>query len=60
MKTPLFPEPEFPSPVTLQNPSGAPGSSSAQVDNLGLTDKQEDDIVAFIKTLTDGYDPQKP
>jgi cytochrome c peroxidase len=58
--TPLFAEPEYPSPVTLQNPSGAPGSAKAQVGNLGLTDKQEDDIVAFIKTLTDGYEPSRP
>jgi cytochrome c peroxidase len=55
--TPLFPEPEYPSPVTLQNPNGAPGSSSAQVGNLGLTDQEEDDIVAFLKTLTDGFEP---
>ncbi|MBK7405335.1 MAG: cytochrome-c peroxidase [Phycisphaerales bacterium] len=25
--------------------------------NLGLTDQEEDDIVAFLKTLTDGYRP---
>jgi cytochrome c peroxidase len=58
--TPLFAEPEFPSPVTLQNPQGAPGSSSAQVGNLGLTDKEEDHIVAFLKTLSDGYEPGHP
>jgi cytochrome c peroxidase len=54
--TPLWPEPEYPSPITLQNPNGAPASASAQVGNLGLTDQEEDHIVAFIKTLTDGYD----
>lgn len=27
------------------------------IGNLGLTDKQEDDIVAFLRTLTDGYSP---
>jgi len=57
---PLFPEPEYPSPDTLQNPQGAPGSSSAQVGNLGLTDKEENDIVAFLKTLSDGFDPSNP
>jgi hypothetical protein len=54
--TPLFPEPEYPSPVTLQNPQGAPGSSAAQVGNLGLTDQEENHIVAFLKTLSDGFD----
>ena len=54
--TPLWPEPEYPSKKTLQNPQGAPGSSDAQVGNLGLTDKEEDHIVAFLKTLSDGYD----
>lgn len=28
-----------------------------QLGNLGLTDKQEDQIVSFLKTLTDGYVP---
>jgi hypothetical protein len=37
--------------VTLQNPEGLPG----QVGNLELTGKEEDDIVAFLKTLSDGY-----
>jgi cytochrome c peroxidase len=53
--TPLWPPPEYPNPTTLQNASGAPNSSSAQVGNLGLTDAEENDIVAFLKTLTDGY-----
>jgi cytochrome c peroxidase len=58
--TPLFATPEYPSPVTLQNPQGALGSSSAQVGNLGLTDEEENHIVAFLKTLTDGYDNGQP
>jgi hypothetical protein len=29
------------------------------IGNLGLTDEQEDQIVAFLKTLTDGYKPQQ-
>jgi hypothetical protein len=28
-----------------------------QLGNLGLTGKQEEQIVAFLKTLTDGYTP---
>src|SRR5260370_42677413 len=27
--------------------------------NLGLSDTQEDDLVSFLKTLTDGYLPQR-
>jgi cytochrome c peroxidase len=50
---PLWPTPEYPSLVTLQNPSGLPGSSVAQVGNLGLTDQEENDIVAFLQTLSD-------
>jgi cytochrome c peroxidase len=51
---PLFPSPEFMSAITLQNPSGLIGSPAGQVGNLGLTSKEEDDLVAFLKTLTDG------
>jgi cytochrome c peroxidase len=58
--SPLWPQPEFPSAITLQNPNGAPGSASAQVGNLGLTDAEENDIVAFLKTLTDGYGASYP
>jgi hypothetical protein len=28
-----------------------------QLGNLGLSGKQEDQVVAFLKTLTDGYTP---
>jgi cytochrome c peroxidase len=52
---PLWPAPEYPSLITLQNPSGAPGSINAQVGNLGLTAQEEADIVAFLGTLSDGY-----
>jgi cytochrome c peroxidase len=58
--TPLWPPPEYPNPITLQNPTGAPNSQSAQVGNLGLTNAEENDIVAFLKTLTDGYGPGYP
>ena len=54
---PLWPSPEYPSPDTLQNPQGLPGSPAGQVGNLGLTDKEENHIVAFLKTLNDGYYP---
>jgi cytochrome c peroxidase len=50
---PLWPPPEYPSSVTLQNASGQPGSANAQVGNLGLTPQEEDDLVSFLKTLTD-------
>jgi cytochrome c peroxidase len=52
---PLWPAPEVPSTVTLQNPTGALGSINAQVGNLGLTTQEEADIVAFLGTLSDGY-----
>jgi hypothetical protein len=29
------------------------------VGRLGLSNKEEDQIVAFLKTLTDGYSPAK-
>jgi cytochrome c peroxidase len=52
--TPLWPAPEYVG-QTLQNASGAPGSAAAQVGNLGLTTSEESDIVAFLKTLSDGW-----
>jgi hypothetical protein len=30
-----------------------------QLGNLGLSSEQEDQIVAFLKTLTDGYKPEE-
>jgi cytochrome c peroxidase len=52
---PLWPLPEVPSPVTLQNPAGRPNSVTTRVGNLNLTDAEEDDLVAFLQTLSDGY-----
>jgi cytochrome c peroxidase len=46
--------------VTLNNPTGLPPSQGGQVGNLGLTDLQEDDIVAFLKTLSDGFTRPNP
>jgi cytochrome c peroxidase len=43
-KVTCWPEPEY--PATL---------NTTQVGNLGLTSDEEDDIVAFLRTLTDGF-----
>jgi cytochrome c peroxidase len=53
--TPIWPAPEYPTGGTFQNPQGLPGSSNAQVGNLGLTDAEENNIVAFLGTLSDGW-----
>jgi cytochrome c peroxidase len=45
-KVSCWPKPEY--PLTMNR---------RQLGNLGLSDKQEDQIVAFLKTLTDGYVP---
>jgi cytochrome c peroxidase len=61
---PLWGTPEYPNIDTLLNPTGdlgtlpgtgSGGESSAQVGNLGLTAQDEADIVAFLRTLSDGY-----
>lgn len=52
---PLWPAPEYPSADTLQNPTGSPNAVTAQIGNLGLSEEEENDIVAFLKTLSDGY-----
>lgn len=66
---PLFPRPEYMNPNTLINPTGkstapavrggppAPGGDldAMQIGNLMLTEAQEDAVVAFLKTLSDGY-----
>jgi cytochrome c peroxidase len=43
-KLTCWPQPEY--PATL---------NTTQLGNLGLTTDEEDDVVAFLKTLTDGY-----
>ena len=55
--TPLWPRPEYPFPSSILNPAGDTAERGGQVGNLGLTDEEEDHIVAFLKTLTDGYAP---
>ncbi|HTQ11950.1 MAG TPA: cytochrome c peroxidase [Fimbriimonadaceae bacterium] len=70
---PLWPKPECLDPGTLINPSGqrgignvrspAPASNdpdAAEIGDLGLTDEQENAIVAFLKTLSDGYFQRTP
>ena len=57
---PLWPKPEYPSPVSMINPQGVRNSEDGgvgneQIGNLGLSSVQEDAIVAFMKTLSDGY-----
>jgi cytochrome c peroxidase len=49
---PLCATPEYPNPATLLNPNGAPGPNGL-LGNLGLTDAEENDIVAFLQTLSD-------
>lgn len=41
----------WPAPEVPQN------VNTEELGNLGLTPKEEDDVVAFLKTLTDGYGP---
>ena len=52
--TPLFPTPEYPNPATLLNATGSQGGAASFIGNLGLTDQEENDIVAFLQTLSDG------
>src|SRR5437868_13560550 len=39
----------------MENPSGDSAEDGGAVGNLGLTDTEEDHIVAFLAALTDGY-----
>lgn len=63
--TPLWPRPEWPSPVSMINPQGLPNDDQngtmggEQIGNMGLSDYDEQCIVAFLKTLTDGYVPPR-
>jgi cytochrome c peroxidase len=63
--TPLFPPPEVLDNV--QNVTGVPPSqatsateSNGQVGNLQLSAQQEDDLVNFLKILSDGYTKPNP
>jgi len=39
--------------------SWVPQNMDKTIGDLGLTNEQEDQLVAFMKTLTDGYKPQQ-
>ena len=66
---PLFPPPEYLDANTLINPSGLSATRGApsttvnrtvdpdamQIGNLGLSERDENAIVAFLKCLSDGY-----
>jgi cytochrome c peroxidase len=54
---PLWPRPEYPLPSSILNPGGDTAEEGGQVGNLGLSDEEEDHIVAFMKPLSDGYAP---
>jgi cytochrome c peroxidase len=56
--TRLFPPPEVLDNVI--NPQGALPAAGGQVGNLGLTDGQENDLVAFMKILSDGFTKPNP
>ena len=43
--------------VTCWPPPEVPQNMDKTIGNLGLTNEQEDQLVAFLKTLTDGYKP---
>lgn len=55
MGEPLWSPPEMLSLDSIENPTGDTAENGAQVGNLELTDEEEDHIVAFLKTLSDGY-----
>ncbi|MCB9899272.1 MAG: hypothetical protein H6825_14805, partial [Planctomycetes bacterium] len=52
---PLWPPPEVISPTSLINPAGVPGAEGGEVGNLQLTADEEAHIVAFLRTLSDGW-----
>jgi hypothetical protein len=56
---PLWLDPEISSPESVANPAGNSGADGGQPGNLRLTDAEEDRIVAFLKTLSDGFIPTR-
>ncbi len=58
--TPLWPPPEVNSPTAVANAQGFPAIEGGLVGNLGLTDEEEDHLVAFMQALTDGWFPKNP
>jgi cytochrome c peroxidase len=73
-RTPLWGPPEVLDPtsnlvgtiqgfLTINNPTGAPPGpkgGTGQVGNLGLTDSEENDLVAFLRILTGGFTRPNP
>jgi hypothetical protein len=73
-RTPLWAPPEVLDPtsnlvmtymgyVTINNPMGlppGPKGGTGQVGNLGLTDSEENDLVAFLRILSDGFTRPNP
>jgi cytochrome c peroxidase len=68
--TPIFPPPEvldnvqnvigFTPAQAIANGSTGATAANGQVGNLGLTDQQENDLVAFMAILSDGYTKPNP
>ena len=58
--TPLWPPPEVFSVTALANGQGFSAAEGGLVGNLGLTDAEEDHLVAFMQALTDGYFAKNP
>ncbi len=62
-------KPKCPDPFTTEKAALAQGCwpaaevmetvNRSEMGDLGLSPEQEDDIVAFLKTLSDGYDPKR-
>ncbi len=62
---PLWPKPEWPSPITMINPQGLPNDndttgltgmgSDEQIGNMNLTAYDEQCLVEFLLTLNDGF-----
>ena len=52
-----FPKPEFAEAACLPAPEVLANMNTIEVGRLGLTAGEEADVVAFLKTLSDGYRP---
>lgn len=58
---PEFRPPEVISLQSLENPQGLSPADGGEVGNLGLTVLEEEHLVAFLKTLSDGnFEPELP
>jgi cytochrome c peroxidase len=50
---------DLPPPYQSNVDVTAPPFSRTQGDSPAMTAQDEDDIIAFLKTLTDGYEPER-